>query len=174
MKSFFTGILMLMFMFAQADVISKDELREIKGLMYRAVESSSLTDSLYNKLIAKKSKNAMIIAYTGTLEALKAKHAWNPYQKLKYVTLSNKTMRSAVKAAPDNLEIRFMRFTIQHYTPSFLGLSSNINEDKNVIVKHYKTENLIKDHSLIEGIAKFMIQSKRCSTTEEKIFQKYV
>lgn len=161
-------------MSANADVINKEEFRDIKGVMYRAVESSRVTDSLYNKLIAQKSKNAMIIAYTGTLEALKAKHAWNPYQKLKYVSLSNKTMKSAVKAAPDDMEIRFMRFTIQHYTPGFLGFSSDIEEDKKVIVKHYKTDKLIDDQSLVQGIAKFMIKSKRCSNSEEKIFRKYV
>lgn len=174
MKSWIFSLLLVCALLpAKAEIVSIEEIRSIKQVMYRAIGSSRVTDSLYNKLVDKKSQNALIIAYIGTLEALKAKHSWNPYNKIRFVSRSQKTMKRAVNAVPDNLEIRFMRFTIQHYTPAFLGYSSELDEDRMVIVKHFKNNSLISDHSLVKGIAKFMIQSKRCTAGELKILKKY-
>src|SRR4051812_17303034 len=114
----FCILLLIAFTNSYSETVSKEEIIDIKKAMIRAVESSSATDSLYSKLISKKSKNALIIAYVGTLEALKAKHSWNPYNKMKYVAQSRSTMKISVDKEPNNLEIRFMRFSIQHYTPS--------------------------------------------------------
>lgn len=122
----------------QANASYLEEMEKIKQAMVKAVESQSVTDSLYSKLTGKKSDNALIIAYIGTLEALKAKHSWNPYQKVRFVSLSQKTMAKAISLEPYNLQIRFMRFSIQHYTPQFLGYSNNIKEDLKIIIRHYK------------------------------------
>ena len=154
--------------------ISSSEIKNIKEAMYRAVESSRVTDSLYSELISKKSKSPLLLAYVGTLEALKAKHAWNPYNKLKFVAQAQKTLKIAVDKESDNLEIRFMRFSIQHYTPIFLGYSKELDEDRKAITKRYRANSFgIADHLLIKSIAKFMIESKRCSPADVAILQKF-
>src|SRR5688572_12419212 len=96
-----------------------DDLANIKKAMMLAIESPQVTDSLYTQLSSRDSPSPLMLAYTGTLQALKAKHSWNPYQKIKYVARSQKTLEKALKIEPTNLEIRFMRFSIQHYTPAF-------------------------------------------------------
>ncbi|WP_155975685.1 hypothetical protein [Daejeonella oryzae] len=151
------------------------EILSIKEAMYRAVESPKVTDSLYAKLINKKSKTPLLLAYVGTLEALKAKHAWNPYHKLKYVAQAQKTLKSAVSKDPSNMEIRFMRFSIQHYTPAFLGYSKELDEDRREIIRQFKNRSFgVADQSLVNSIARFMIESKRCSPADLLVLKKFV
>lgn len=152
-----------------------DEIRNIKLAVHRAIESSSVTDSLYRVLKSRGTENPLIVGYIGTLEALKAKHSWNPYNKIRYVSLSQKTMKKAVDRDPNNLEIRFMRFTIQHNTPSFLGFSKDLEEDRKAIVRQFKNKKFgLADAPLIRNIAAFMIESDRCLKEELPVFKKYI
>ncbi|WP_029287260.1 hypothetical protein [Pedobacter sp. R20-19] len=155
--------------------LSPKEISVLKNDLVKAVEDAKLTDSLFVKLNKLSGKTALTTAYIGTLEALKAKHAWNPYSKIKYVKASQKAMQQAVNMDKENLEIRFMRFSIEHFTPSFLGFSKNLNFDRKQIVKHYQHDNFGNaDQALIKNVAKFMIDSKRCTPEEVKILKKYV
>lgn len=154
--------------------LSPKEIAVLKIDLVRAVESSKVTDSLYEKLLKLPGKTALVTAYTGTLEALKAKHSWNPYNKIKYVKQGLKTMQRAINMDKDNMEIRFMRFSIEHYTPGFLGLSKNLITDRKEIVKHYQNRNFgLADDELIKNVAKFMIESERCTPEEIKILKKF-
>ena len=173
-KIFLSGLILLSF-HAFSDDRTPVEIRILKQAIYRSIESPGITDSLYSVLKAKGSENALMIAYLGTLEALKAKHSWNPYNKIKFVALSQKTMKSAVSRDPANLEIRFMRFSIQHYTPSFLGFSKDLDEDRKVIAGQYRLRKFgLADEALVRNIAAFMINSNRCSKDELVLFKKYV
>jgi len=160
---------------SKAESATSDEFRNIKVAVQRAIESSSVTDSLYRMLKSRGSENPLIIGYIGTLEALKAKHSWNPYNKIRYVALSQKTMKIAVNRDPNNLEILFMRFSIQHYTPSFLGFSKDLEEDRKAIVRQFKNRKFgHADTALIRNMAAFMIQSERCLKEELIVFKKYI
>lgn len=155
--------------------LATKEISVLKNDLVKAVESSKLTDSLYKRLAKIPNKTALITAYTGTLEALKAKHSWNPYHKIKYVKVSLKTMQKAINMDKDNMEIRFMRFSIEHFTPSFLGFSKDLTIDRKEIVKHYQNNNFgLADEILIKNVAKFMVDSKRCTEEEIKIFKKHI
>ncbi|NII84962.1 hypothetical protein [Pedobacter sp. SG908] len=155
--------------------LSTQEIAILKINMVKAVENSKLTDSLFNKLSKLPNKTALITGYTGTLEALKAKHSWNPYNKIRYVSRSLKTMQKAIDMDEENMEIRFMRFSIEFYTPSFLGFSKDLAKDKKEIVKHYQNENFgLADRELVKNVAKFMIDSKKCSPAEVKILTKHL
>lgn len=173
-KSLIFFLLILISSVVKAQLSTK-EISVLKTNLVKAVESSKLTDSLYKKLIKLPNKTALITAYIGTLEALKAKHSWNPYNKIKYVKVSLKTMQKAINMDKENMEIRFMRFSIEHFTPSFLGFSKDLTADRKEIVKHYQNNNFgLADEILIKNVAKFMIDSERCTDEEVKIFKKYI
>lgn len=160
---------------SKAESVFADEFRNIKVAVHRAIESPAVTDSLYLALKSGSQESPLIVAYIGTLEALKAKHSWNPYNKIRYVSLSQKTMKKAVERDPNNLEIRFMRFTIQHYTPSFLGFSKDLEEDRKAIIRQFKNRKFgLADAALIRNMAAFMIESDRCLKEELIILKKYI
>jgi len=176
MKFRFLFLFLLFLSFhSKAESATSDEFRNIKAAVQLAIESSSITDSLYRVLKSRDTENPLIIGYIGTLEALKAKHSWNPYNKIKYVALSQKTMKVAVERDPTNLEIRFMRFSIQHYTPSFLGFSKDLEEDRKAIIRQFRIRKFgLADKALIRNMAVFMIESDRCLKEELIVFKKYI
>lgn len=99
------------------------DIRQLRQRYYAAVESATVTDKLYAELKKQPKPSPVILAYVGSLEALRAKHALNPYYKIQYLKEADKTMRRAVKADPENIEIRFLRYSYQYYVPEFLGYS---------------------------------------------------
>lgn len=145
------------------------DLHVIRRLLVVALESKKTTDSLYKSLEDIKDKPALINAYMGTLEALKAKHTWNPYYKIKYLNDSERTFKTAVAADPRNIEIRFMRFSIEHNVPKFLGYTDNLIDDREEIVKQIDAKYYASaDKTLVKTIIRFMLNSKRCTANEQK------
>lgn len=166
-------IFLLFFCLAQSswaqDVVA------IRKSVVRAVDSEKMTNHLYQELSNLRSKDPLILAYIATLEGLKAKHAWNPYSKIKHVKQADKLIDRAVSLAPDELEIRFMRFSLQHYTPAFLGFSKQLDEDRKAIVRLFELRKFGRSEAdLVHHIAKFMIDSKRCTPAELQILKKFV
>lgn len=157
-----------------AQTMAKLDVQSIRKTMVLAVDDERMTDSLFRKLQSIKTKEPLVLAYIATLEGLKAKHSWNPYSKLKHIRQASKLIQKAVDADPDNVEIRFMRFSMQHFTPSFLGYSKNLEEDKRAILTLFERKKFsTAQPELIMSIARFMIQSKRCNSAEQQIFKKF-
>jgi len=156
--------------YAKADLPVPKVLRK---QLLEALEKRSLTDSLYKILIAAPNKSPINTCYLGVVEALKAKHAWNPYYKVKYLNDAEKTLQVAVNHEPDNIEIRFMRFSIEHNVPGFLGYTKHLVADREEMIKqlerkHYTTA----DHEVVITIIKFLLESKRCTPQENEKLHK--
>lgn len=143
--------------------------KTIRKQLLTAIKSSKTTDSLYTSLDAVKHKSALITGYLATLQALKAIHAWNPFTKLKYLNAAEKTYTDAVTADPHNIEIRFMRFSVEHNVPGFLGYHKNLETDRKTIIEQLKKKNYSEDDKdLIRTTVKFLIDSKRCTPAESE------
>ncbi|MBK0378162.1 hypothetical protein [Mucilaginibacter segetis] len=140
-----------------------------------AIDSKKTTDSLYNSLNSMQIKSALIIGYIGTLEALKAKHTWNPYYKLKYLNDAEKSFQKAITEAPHNIEIRFMRYSVEHNVPNFLGYNKNLKADREEIIHQIDKRNYgSADNELVKTIITFLIDSERCTPTENKILNQHL
>jgi len=143
------------------------DLKILRKKLIQAIDNSNTTDSLYNVLDKLPKKTALTMAYMGALDALKAKHAWNPYSKIKYLNTAEKQMQQAVTQDPHNIEILFMRFSIQHNVPGFLGYGKNLDSDKTEMITQLSQKNYgTADKELTMSIIKFLISSKRCTDAE--------
>lgn len=167
----FTALVALFFTTSafKADDTNEPNLHRIRKLLVTALESKKTTDSLYSHLSGIKDRSALLNAYMGTLEALKAKHAWNPYYKIKYLNDSEKTFKGAVNADPHNIEIRFMRFSIEHNVPKFLGINKNLIADREEMIKQIDRKYYSSaDKTLVKTIINFLLESKRCTPAENE------
>jgi len=162
--------IVLFLLFSVSSVSFANELPDIRQLRqryYSAVESSSITDKLYAELKKHAQPSPVVLAYVGSLEALRAKHALNPYYKIQYLKEADQTMRKAVKADPQNIEIRFLRYSYQYYVPEFLGYSEEKPEDVAVIVAQIKARNFRQqDKELMKNIVGFLAETKAVSSSE--------
>jgi hypothetical protein len=145
------------------------DIHTLRREYLQAVENEKKTNELLETLTKENSQEPLRIGYKGALEALKAKHAFNPYNKMTYLKKAQKTFEQAIGQSPEDVELRFLRFSVQHYLPAFLGASKNLEEDKQVIVKNINQPALDKD--VRTTVARFLIESKRCNATEQQKMQ---
>ncbi|MFN3404474.1 MAG: hypothetical protein ACK40G_10300 [Cytophagaceae bacterium] len=166
MRVWITAVILFISFEINAQQKQKINMNDLR-LKYKAsVENSALNDSLYEAL-KNFGKPAVILAYKGGTEALKAKHSSNPYKKLQLLKNSLNTLAAAVAADPDNIEIRFIRYSIEDNLPAFLGMSEHLAEDKAAIIKNFDNpENLKMPIGFLEEIQNYLLQSGRLHPAE--------
>lgn len=107
----------------------------------------------------------LFYAYKAATRALQAKDSWVPHTKWAYIKEAMQMFKEAINLAPNQVEIRFLRFTVQHNTPELLDLSENIEEDLLHIQKNlpqFKAFDLEEDQAFF--ILKFVEKSERLDT----------
>lgn len=140
------------------------DLYEIRRMYSQASKNSRLANQLYQILSELSTADPLLTAYKAAALALKAKNAWDVFSKMFYINEASQLFAQAVKAADENIEIRFLRFSVQSNIPAFLGLSGQLEEDKNMMLKHIATAELPVE--LKQAIAKFLSASDKCSQEE--------
>lgn len=84
-------------------------------------------------------------AYHATALALRARASISPPTKLSLANQSQQLFNSAAAQQPQNLEIRFLRYSFEYGTPPFLNLKKNMQTDKPLALQFAKTNSPIKD-----------------------------
>ncbi|HPN38117.1 MAG TPA: hypothetical protein PL041_06910 [Melioribacteraceae bacterium] len=150
-----------------SSLVGYDDLQFLRTTYYSAVENEDDVDKL-EKFIQKKygmsqeSYPPIVLAYIAGIEALKSKHSFWITTKYKYLVKSMDIFEKAVNKSPNDLEIRFMRFSILHYVPGIVGYSKEKESDLtmvyNLLIKQ-TTNDLPKDIRM--GMAQFLIDSDR-------------
>lgn len=116
--------------------ISQD-LDHIRNQYQLAIKDEAACKALIEKLrIKEKEIQSVELAYLGTLETIWAKYVNNPFSKLKTFKKGKNKIEDAVKQSPNNVEILYLRLSVQKNAPSFLGYNSNIKEDTEFIKKN--------------------------------------
>ena len=78
-------------------------------------------------------------------------------------------MAMAATADPHNIEIRFLRFSIEHNVPGFLGYNKNLATDRQEMINQLNDKNYgTANRPLTIQIIKFLINSKRCTPAENE------
>ncbi|MBX2841744.1 MAG: hypothetical protein KTR26_08225 [Flammeovirgaceae bacterium] len=147
-------------------------LPEIRILFNEAVQQEDKVDDLIGLIEKEKMDSPKLLAYMGGAKALEAKSCFNPITKLKYLSRSMDMLNEAVTLSPKDIEIRFLRFSIQYYTPKWLGYSKNLEEDKSMIISNihnYKSFGI--DPGVLDWIEVFMIDSGYCNKEEIEIIR---
>ena len=157
---------------------SEDYMERLRLTYYRSVDDEEVMDDLEKLIFSEEfgsdssGQPAIIVAYKGAFEALKAKHAFWPVSKLNYLNKSLEILSKAIEIEPNNLEIRFLRFSILHHVPGILGHSDETQEDAEIIyhlvINDYNNLSL----SLQRGFVEFLISSERLSEEQNHLLRR--
>lgn len=154
-------------------LLNNYDIKQVRLDYYEAVNSENAAAEFYDKLKKSDLSEPLLLAYYGAAEAVKAKHAWNPYNKIAYLKRGMKNLETAVSKSRDNLEIRFLRFSLEHYIPGFLGFNKHLEEDRKKIVELIQRKQTgLVDKTLLSNIISFMKESKRCTAAEIAILNR--
>lgn len=85
-----------------------------------------------------KSPSALEMAYTGAFYAVLPEHLSSPLKKLNAFKKGKSYLEQAIKDDPGNMEIHFLRLTIQYNAPEILGYNENKKEDLHIVLEQYK------------------------------------
>lgn len=148
-------------------------LSYIRNEFYLSIENEDKAEDLIKFLkdsfyVAGKKVPARATAYAGAVEAVMAKHVFNPYSKYKYVTRGLKKLNKAVEEAPGMLEVRFLRFAVLHNIPAIFGIGEKRKSDLDAVYELLLEKNYTEvNYDLQKGIAEFLIHSERISPDQQ-------
>ena len=131
-------ILVIFSLFGIACYGQSMDLESIRANYKKAVSDKKLCLKMIKGLGAG-TESSVHLSYLGAFQMIWAKHIINPISKLKTFNTGKKKIEDAVLAAPNNLEIRILRLSIQKNSPAFLGYNKNIEEDQKFIQANNKT-----------------------------------
>lgn len=107
---------------------------ELRHYFHKATKSAETSADFHELMAAYDGREPKVLAFKAASEAVMAKYTWNPSSKLKHLRTSAALFEQAVKLDDDDPEIRFLRYTIQYHIPKYLNMSSNIEEDRRIVM----------------------------------------
>ncbi len=132
-----------------------------------ASNSEQITLELLDKL--DNPTNYTLLGYKGVLTIIMAKHYYSPFKKMEAFDTGKALLERAILSEPNNIELRYLRFTIQCNTPSFLKYNTSIQPDKTFLLSRIET---CGDKDLKKRIILFLLQSEQISQQEKQPLKK--
>ncbi len=148
------------------------DLPALRHQYAEAVQDEAAALRFYTALKTYSGSNATVLAYRAVAEALQARYAWSPLVKLRAVKVADRLFTRAVATEPRNVEVRFLRFTVESSVPRYLGFSQHVADDRAYILagaRHYPRLGL-DTHSLIL-IRDFMLRYGECTREEAQMLR---
>jgi len=109
----------------------------------------------------KNSKELSVQGYQSVVWFLWADYYINPIQKWKCFKKGKENLEKLIVANKENVELRFLRLTIQENLPALLGYSDNKKEDKEFI---FNRINNISDNDLKIKIVQYLRYNSMAKT----------
>ncbi len=134
-------------------------IKEVRIMLHKATSNEQACTKMIGLLEPFNETNyPLLFGYRGGATMLMAKHAFNPFSKLSYFKKGKLMLESAIKADHTNVELRFLRYTIQTNVPGFLNYKSDKNLDKTFISQSLPK---LKDQELKKIIIEFLLKHSK-------------
>lgn len=160
---------MILFFFLCVSFFGKvPELAQVRDAYVTVAGDKERTLAFYESLseVTKKNTNVMV-AYKAASTIMQAKFEKGGAQKKDLFKEGALLLEYTVTTEPNNIEIRVIRMSIQENVPKFLKYNTNIPEDKEFIITHYKS---LTDVALKEFVKSFVMHSEGFTASEKKMF----
>ncbi|MBV9109849.1 MAG: hypothetical protein JO306_10620, partial [Gemmatimonadetes bacterium] len=99
-----------------------------------------------------------LTAYEGALVTLKAKHAFWPGQKLRYLREGLAILDRTIAAHPEHAEARYLRLMSCYYLPGILGRSGSVRDDFAALARLLPGVRAQYPRPLYEAIVRFVVE----------------
>jgi hypothetical protein len=131
-------------------------IKDVRLLLHQATSSEETCNKLISILNPyDEANNPLLFGYRGGATMIMAKHAFNPFSKLSHFKKGKNFLEKAIKADIGNVELRFLRYTIQTSVPSFLNYSAEKQSDKQFLSTSLPN---IKDQELKKIINAYLLK----------------
>lgn len=160
-------VLSVIIFFLLAAVSTAQSLSEVRSEFHSVVLSPDDSEEFHEFMTGIEQPSTTIQAYQAVSEALLAQVLWNPFKKLSQVVKYDKQMTAIVESDPHNVEIRFLRLAIEYNLPSFLGMSTHLEEDADKIVNNLSSVSSMQVNPVFgKYIFHFLKETDLCTDSE--------
>lgn len=138
--------------------------------------SSQTTQGKNNfyQLVQKADENdAVQLAYKGVAIAMYAELVDGPYDKLSYFNQGKALLEKAISKAPQNAEIRFLRFSVQDNVPWIVNYSDQLEEDAAFLLGAIRSNKVNAKEDFWKKAIQFMLLSDDINNSQKAELKKY-
>ncbi len=161
--------ILILLLFFISIIGNAQDLKSVRTQYPEAVKSSEAASKLDTELSKiNNSSKSVLVAYKGAVLTLKAKFAKRKSDKKDFFKEGVTLIESAIMADSSNIEIRYLRLSVQENSPKFLGYHKNIEGDKQFLIDNYTTVSSKELKSLIKD---FVLKSENFNESEKKSIQ---
>jgi hypothetical protein len=140
---------------------------EIRQLYERSVRDEKTCEKLIGMLEPyNETNNPVYAGYKAGATMIMAKHVFNPFSKFSYFKKGKALLEKAIAKSSSDVELRFLRFTIQTNLPRFLDYHGHISADKAFIIKAFPK---VTDTGLRQKITDYVKTSDDLTAAEKKL-----
>lgn len=155
------ALLLSLILWSTTAVAQDTLLTSVRKNIGEVFKTESICFSFYNAFEkVDVSANNILVGYKGAVLLGMARHDPNVFKKMGYFSDGKELLEKSIANDPQNIELRFLRLTIQTHIPSFLGYNENKEKDKAFVLANLdkapselfrtKVRNFIK-HAESEG-----------------------
>jgi hypothetical protein len=138
-------------------------LVEIRNLYEDSAKNKAANTRLIKLLEDLEDGAPLFMGYRGAAVMMEANYVLSPLSKLNRFKTGKALIERALKASPGNLELRYIRLTIQTNLPRFLGYAGDIAKDKGFLIGNLSET---QDVDLRKRIVAYLSVAKICSEEE--------
>ena len=113
--------------------INATDLQSLRQTYLDSFKKEQVCDSVKIILENKKELSNIENAYLGVFHMMKCRFTLNPISKISLFSIGRDLLEQSIKNDPENLEIRFLRYSIQKNIPKILLYSQHISTDEKFI-----------------------------------------
>ena len=162
---------------AAVDEPAAEMLRKARKQFHAAIEDKKQiepTMALFKEIAQAAPEHAgRTQVYIGALFALRGKHAFFPYTKLKWARRGLAMMDSGLKKSPNDIEALFIHGATCYHLPFFFRRGDDAQRDFRKIVKLMPEHIDAYDPKLIKNVVVFLLENAKL-TDDEKAYLKVV
>ena len=145
---------------------SEGIIEELRSKYIEAVEDESAIFDALHIIGSQEELLPIVAAYQAAFVVLKAKHAFWPMKKMKYLREGLPQLDSLVSKHPIHVEIRYLRLLSCYYLPRFLGRSDTVNEDTKALSHLLLSASKDYPPQLYSDMVKFVANGKGLNQEE--------
>jgi transposase-like protein len=158
---------LLVFIISYFLLITNVDLEEVRQLYKVADLSQENATFLHDKLEnITKSDEKVLVAYKGAVTSMTAKYEKNVKLKKEVFEVGVNLLEFAITSDPDNIEIRFVRMSVQQNSPKILNYHKEVDEDKKYILNNF---NQITEPELSSYIKDYILSSNNFTEEEKNV-----
>lgn len=163
---------------SRSDVAQRSELDALRRAYLASVQDAGAIGRGLREVArlraagaASPERASLLTAYEGALVTLRAKHAFWPAQKMRYMREGLALLDRSVAAYPDGAEARYLRLMTCYYLPGFFGRNWSVREDFAAVAKLLPTVRAHYPADLYAAIARFVVEKGELAPAERRALE---